>query len=82
MFFNKRYLWQNLKKSRTILLFLLCIVPFINMWIIGTNLLSRNYIIDFKELSNISFGLSFILPIILAFLLFGFVFDRKWRLCS
>ena len=75
--FNFKYLYQNFKKSKSILIFLVCAVFFINLWLVGVNLLSGNIIIDFDSLSNISAVIAFILPVILAFSLFGFVFKRK-----
>ena len=74
---NFKYLYQNFKKSKSLFIFLLCIVPFINFWIIGINLLSKNYIIDFYELGKVSIIIAFLLPIIVAFLLFGFVFKKS-----
>ena len=75
---NLKYLYQNFKKSKSLFIFILCIVPFINLWIVGTNIISRNYIIDFNELSKVSVVIAFILPVIVAFLLFGFVFKRNY----
>ena len=74
---NLKYLYQNFKKSKSLFIFILCIVPFINLWIVGTNIISRNYIIDFNELSKVSVVIAFILSVIVAFLLFGFVFKRN-----
>ncbi len=74
---NFKYLYQNFKKSKSLFIFLICIVPFINFWIIGINLLSKNYIIDFYELGKVSIIIAFLLPIIVAFLLFGFVFKKS-----
>ena len=75
--FNFKYLYQNFKKSKSILIFLLCASFFINVWIVGTNLISGNLIINFNSLSNISSVISFILPVILAYSLFGFLFKKK-----
>ena len=74
---NLKYSYQNFKKSKSLFIFILCIVPFINLWIVGTNIISRNYIIDFNELSKVSVVIAFILSVIVAFLLFGFVFKRN-----
>ena len=75
--FNFKYLYQNFKKSKSLLLFLLCIIPFINLWMVGINLLNLNYILDFGDLSNTTAIIAFIFPVILAFILYGFVFRRN-----
>lgn len=75
--FNFKYLYQNFKKSKSLLLFLLCGIPFINLWLVGINLLSGVYIIDFTSVSGVSSIIAFILPVILAFSLFGFVFKKN-----
>ena len=75
--FNFKYLYQNFKKSKSLLLFLLCIIPFINLWMVGINLLNLNYILDFGDLSNTTSIIAFIFPVILAFILYGFVFRRN-----
>lgn len=75
--FHFKYLWQNIKKSKSIIIFLMCAVPFINLWIVGLNSLNANYVLDFAKISNITAILSFFFPSLLAYLLFGFVFKRK-----
>ena len=75
--FNFKYLYQNFKKSKAIIIFLICAIFFINLWMVGINLLSGNYIIDFSALSRVSAIIAFIFPIILAFTLFGFVIESK-----
>lgn len=75
--FNFKYLWQNIKKSKSIIIFLMCAIPFINLWIVGLNSLNYNYVLDFTNISNITAVLAFFFPTLLAYLLFGFVFKRK-----
>ena len=74
---NFKYLYQNFKKSKTILLFILVLVPIINIWMVGTNIISKNYVVDFSMLYKLSNIIAFILPTALAFILMGFVFKRK-----
>lgn len=74
---NFKYLYQNLKKSKTLLLFILVLVPIINIWIVGTNIISKDYVVDFSMLYKLSNIIAFILPTALAFILMGFVFKRK-----
>lgn len=74
--FNFKYLYQNLKKSKGLLTFLVCAIFFVNLWMVGINLLSGNYIINFSALSNVTAIIAFIFPVLLAFILLGFVFKR------
>lgn len=74
---NFKYLYQNFKKSKTLLLFILVLVPIINIWMVGTNIISKDYVVDFSMLYKLSNIIAFILPIALAFILMGFVFKRK-----
>ena len=74
--FNLKYLWQNFKKSKSLLILLFCATFFINTWMVAIKLLSKEYIIDFYDLSSISIFASFIVPVILAFSLYGFIFKR------
>ena len=74
---NFKYLYQNLKKSKTLLLFILVLVPIINIWMVGTNIISKDYVVDFSMLYKLSNIIAFILPTALAFILMGFVFKRK-----
>ena len=75
--FNFKYLWQNIKKSKSIIIFLMCAIPFINLWIVGLNSLNANFVLDFTGISNITAILSFFFPSLLAYILFGFVFKKK-----
>lgn len=75
--FNFKYLYQNFKKSKSLLIFLLCVIPFINLWMVGVNLLSKNYVIDFYDLSTVTSLIAFLLPLLLAFVLLGFVFKKS-----
>lgn len=74
---NFKYLFQNFKKSKTLLLFILVLVPIINIWMVGTNIISKDYVVDFSMLYKLSNIIAFILPTALAFILMGFVFKRK-----
>ena len=74
---NFKYLYQNFKKSKTLLLFILVLVPIINIWMVGTNIISKDYVVDFSMLYKLSNIIAFILPTALAFILMGFVFKRK-----
>ena len=64
--FNFKYLWQNIKKSKSIIIFLMCAIPFINLWIVGLNSLNANFVLDFTGISNITAILSFFFPLQIA----------------
>lgn len=72
--FNKNFFKENLKKSRGMLAFFLGVVPLINLLVlvIGT----KDQVVNFNEMSIITFlGLYFI-PVIFGLSLFNFVFKR------
>ncbi len=75
--FNFRYLYQNIKKSKSIIILLICAIPFINLWVVGLDSLTFNYVLDFSSISGITSILAFIFPPLLAYLLFSFLFKRK-----
>lgn len=77
-FFNYRYMIQNLKKSKSILAFFLGIFPVISILsflaIINTNSLANA---NLEMISIIHFIGIYVIPIILSFCLFGFVYKKK-----
>lgn len=77
MLFNFNFLYQNLKKSKVLLIFLCCIIPFINIWMIYLNLFKNNYVLDFIEISKITSIIAFIFPLILSYILFGFLLKKN-----
>lgn len=75
--FNKNYLIQNLKKSRTLLLLTLFIVPVLNFLILLN--VNSNYITtNIMHVANIvnTVGM-YIIPVAISYILFGYVFKRK-----
>ncbi len=78
--FNKDYFKENLRKSKGVLAFFLGVVPLINILLLIIALLNINgnlALLDFQSLSVITFLGMYILPLVLAASLFGFVFKRK-----
>lgn len=77
---NLKFLKENIKKSRGLLAFCLGIVPLINILILIVIASSTTNTIEILDLSSVSLitllGL-FIIPIVLAVSLFGFVFKSK-----
>ncbi len=77
--FNFNYLKENLKKSRGLLLFLLIILPVLNITSLALSLVNMKEpeLLSFQDLSFITYLGTYIIPVILAFLLLGFVFKKK-----
>ncbi len=78
--FNKNYLFQNLKKSKGLLAVFLIIVPLLSVLslILLSNRDGIGYTnITFNEVSIFSILGMFVIPIVISIALFGFVFKRK-----
>lgn len=76
--FNLKYLVQNLKKSRGILLLSLLAMPiFTFIMMIGYTEESYHIVSDLENLSPVALVFAFIIPIILAITLFNYVFKKK-----
>lgn len=75
---NFRFLKENVKKSRSIVIFLLSVVPLLNI-LFFFNLVSNDiyHIVTFKELETITFIFSFIFSIVLAYSLNSYLFKNK-----
>ena len=75
--FNKNFFLENIKKSKGILAFLLGIVPLLNILTIIICLFNEFSILTFKEVSLVTHLGMYIIPIVLAVSLFGFLFKQK-----
>ena len=76
--FNINYLFQNLKKSRTILAIFIGLIPILNTIILIMTLTSNpNYILGFGEISIINFIGIYILPIVISICLFNYIYKKK-----
>lgn len=75
--FNFKFLKENIKKSKAILLFIVVFVPIITTVYLFVQLMNDDVIVFFEDLSMITYLGLFIIPIIIAYTLFGFVFKRK-----
>lgn len=76
-YFNFNYLKENFKKSKVFLIFMLVLFPILNSVMIfmsGGNFIS---VFDLESISGLTIFLMYLLPIILSFSLFGYVFKRK-----
>lgn len=77
---NLKFLKENIKKSRGLLAFCLGVVPLINILILiimASSINNTIEILDFNSVSLITYLGLFIIPIVLAVALFGFVFKSK-----
>ncbi len=79
-YFNKNFLIQNFKKSKSALLLFIAIIPVLNvvsLLIMGSSYKSSGFVPNLETISSVSsFGL-FILPFVLSISLFGFIFKKK-----
>lgn len=76
--FNFKYLKENIKKSRGLLAFFFGVIPLINIIVLITIISNDKInIMDFYSLSSITILGMFILPLVLAVSLFGFLFQKK-----
>lgn len=76
--FNFNYLKENLKKSRSIVLLCIFLVPIINLIIYLMMVTQGNsFIPSFMELSRFLLAGMYILPFILSLTLFSFVYKRQ-----
>lgn len=78
--FNLKFLKENIKKSKGLLAFFLGIVPLINtlfLAVMAISLKKEFEILDFNSVSLITYIGLYIIPLVLAVSLFGFVFKSK-----
>lgn len=76
--FNINYLFQNLKKSRTTLAIFLGLIPILNTIILIMTLTNNpNYILNFTEISILSFIGIYFLPVIISICLFNYIYKKK-----
>lgn len=76
-YFNYKFLKENLKQGKGIILFFLMILPFANIVSLFIHNLNHKYIISFANLSLLTYIGMFIIPLVIAYVLFGFIFKKK-----
>ena len=75
---NTNYLFQNLKKSRTVLAIFLGLIPILNTIILIMTLTNNpNYILSFTEISILNLIGIYILPIVISTCLFNYIYKKK-----
>lgn len=73
--FNFKYLMQNLKKSKGLIILLTLLVPmFTSILLLSAG---ENYVISFVELSVVNIIFMYIVPIVLSMTLFGYVYKKN-----
>lgn len=76
--FNRDYMIQNIKKSKSVLAFFLGIIPIISLLFFIILIHDADYeIVNLETISIIHFFGIYFIPIILSFCLFGFVYKKK-----
>ena len=77
--FNLNYFKENLKKSKGLLAFFLGLIPLLNIVMLLLIVINNDetILMNFKDLSIITFLGMYFIPYILAYSLIGFVFKRK-----
>lgn len=76
-YFNFKFLKENIKQAKGILIFFTSILPLVTIIYLIAKLSGGNYIYSFKELGILAYLLSFIVPVVIAFVFFGFIFKKK-----
>lgn len=74
---NKNYFKENLKKSKGLLAFFFGVVPLLNILILIVRLLNGGVRPEFIDISMITLMGLYIIPLILATSLFGFIFNSR-----
>jgi len=73
--FNFKYLIQNFKKSKGLLILLTLIVPmFTSLMLLSAG---ENYAVSFVELSVVNIIFMYIIPVVLSMTLFGYVYKKN-----
>lgn len=76
--FNKNYLIQNLKKSRTVLAIFIGLIPILNTIILTMFITSNeNYILGFANISILNLIGIYFLPVIVSICLFNYIYKKK-----
>lgn len=77
-YFNRNYMVQNIKKSKSVLAFFLGIIPIINLLAFIILITNVDYkIVNLETISIVHFFGIYFIPIILSVCLFGFVYKKK-----
>ena len=71
--FNFKYIWQNIKKSKAILILILLLFPVLSSCVILAN---KNTIITLSIMSILAY-LGMVIPVILSHVCFGYVYKKK-----
>ncbi len=73
--FNFSYFWQNIKKSKGLMILILTVVPILTSIMILT--IGKNEIFSFAEVSIINIIGMYILPVVLSMALFNYIYKKN-----
>ena len=76
-YFNKKYAFQNIKKSKGVLAFFLGIIPLFNILYLFSVLISSTDPLDLTAVSFLTIIGAYIIPLVVSLCLFGYIFKKK-----
>ena len=76
-YFNKKYAFQNIKKSKGVLAFFLGIVPLFSTLYLFSVLTSSTDPLDLTAVSFLTIIGAYIIPLVVSLCLFGYIFKKK-----
>lgn len=75
--FNKKYAFQNIKKSKGVLAFFLGIITLFNILYLFSVLISSTDPLDLTAVSFLTIIGAYIIPLVVSLCLFGYIFKKK-----
>lgn len=76
-YFNLKFLKENIKQAKGNIIFFTGILPLATIIYLIAKVSGNNFVYSFAELGIITFLLGFIVPIMIAYVFFGFMFKKK-----
>ena len=76
-YFNFKFMKENFKQAKGMLIFFASLLPLITIISLIVLIMGDNTFQSFSEFGLVTYILAFIIPTILAFVLYGFVFKKK-----
>lgn len=76
-YFNFKFMKENFKQAKGMLIFFASLLPLITVISLIVLIMGDNTFQSFSEFGLVTYILAFIIPTILAFVLYGFVFKKK-----
>ena len=76
-YFNFKFMKENFKQAKGMIIFFASLLPLITIISLIVLIMGDNTFQSFSEFGLVTYILAFIIPTILAFVLYGFVFKKK-----